>query len=144
MQWSNIIPFLAINLAKLLASSRVDVCISHNTPNIATVATFERRCGRSFRSGLTWLFASSVVDVCLSHHTNVPKKIGRFSQSRFKTSLVRLDGWCPNELELVIAHHAEQCGKQWHVADSARSNSALGVRGHPWDVPCHLLWHRTV
>ena len=33
----------------------------------------------------------------------------------------------------VIAHHAEQCGKQAHVVESGRSNSALGVRGHsPW------------
>ena len=40
---------------------------------------------------------------------------------------------------LVIAHHAEQCWKQVHVAGSARSNSPLGVRGHPQDVPCHLL-----
>ena len=50
-----------------------------------------------------------------------------------------LDDWCPNEFELVIANHAEQCGKQVHVAGSARSNSAPGVRGHLQDRPCHLL-----
>ena len=56
---------------------------------------------------------------------------------------VRFDEWCPNEVEAVIAHHAEQRGKQGHVAGSARSISAPGVRGHPQDVPCQLLVART-
>ena len=42
-----------------------------------------------------------------------------------------------------MAHHAEQCGKHVRVAGSARCNGALGVRGHPKDVPCHLLVARS-
>ena len=43
----------------------------------------------------------------------------------------------------MTAHHAVQCGKQGHVAVCARCNGALGVHGHPQDVPCYLLVARS-